>query len=457
MSWRESFEVSFYVAVSAGMAMGTASFLILAGAFELAGPGLVMVGVLVAMVLCMLVSSAIAEVASMYPSAPGVRTYIKQAYGDGPSLFFVFLYLLFVGLAAGAESYMFACVVHGVFPVLPVLGSSLVMVVLVAAVNLMGIGTSRGTQIATTVLLGLATLALGIAALGAEASRQPALALGDVVAELHALPAVAGMCVFLVVGFEWVTPLGFGPGAYQRKIPRAMPAGIGFNAVLYLVFVLGAAHVLPRASLAATMTPQLTVGELVAGGAGAVFVLGLCVVATASTFNAGILGGSRLIYALARERRLPAMFADFSLARQVPRGGILLLAGMTLVSTLVVGLGELYLEAALIASALVCFVYGAMLMSARRLRATQARRKRAFVSRVGRTGMLALAVLCVGLGLASLAGDPKQVGTLVAGTAACVLAAWGLARWSLAHAALAVPAGGGPGQVRETVDGVSEP
>ncbi|MEZ4364258.1 MAG: APC family permease [Kofleriaceae bacterium] len=430
---RSAFEMAFYISVCAGMAMGTSSFLIVAGAFEALSAGFVLLAIVAAMTFCVLISSPIAEMAAMFPSSPGVRTYVRQAYGDRVSLFVVFLYLLFVVVAAGAEAYMFGYVVRAIVPQIGMWVAALALIALVAGVNWLGVTPSRRTQILTTAILSLGVLAFGGGALvsGVTSASAPAAATLSTGEQLAALPTVMGICVFLFIGFEWVTPLGFGPDAYARKIPLAMPAGIGLNGLLYLVFVAGIAQVMSPAEISATPAPQLPLARKLLGDAGLGAALALCVFATTSTFNAGVMGGARLVYALARERRLPAWCAYFHAERGVPRGAIALLAALCAVSTAIIIAWDVQLAAACLASTLICTVYAALMASARKLRQTQAKRRRSFRARFGETPMLVLAILVFGLGLASIGAEPRQTLEVAAATAACGLAAVALARWSL--------------------------
>lgn len=427
------FEIAFYVAVCAGMAMGTASFLIIAGAFESLPAALVLVAIAGAMLFCMAISFPIAEMAAMFPSSPGVRTYVRQAYGDASSLFVVFLYLIFVVIAAGAEAYMFGYVVRIVVPGIPMWVTALALILVVAGVNWLGVTPSRGTQIATTGILSLGVFVLGVSGFFAEGAEAVAAPIAG--AELSKLPVVIGLCVFLFIGFEWVTPLGFGPEAYVRKIPMAMPAGIALNGVLYVVFVLGIAHVLTPAAIAATPSPQLALASALWGRAGLYGALALSVFATTSTFNAGVMGGARLVYALGRERRLPLWCASFHAERGVPRGAVVLLALASALSTVIIIGWDVQLAAACVASSLVCTVYAALLLSARRLRQTQPKRRRSFRVPFGRTPMVVLAVLVFGLGLASVAAEPRYAVRVLVSALACALLAAALARWSIATAA----------------------
>lgn len=423
------FEMAFYVSVAAGMALGTSSFLVLAGAFQSLPWPLVLAAVLGAMGFCIALASPIAELASMFPSSPGIRTYVKQAFGDRASLFVVFVYLTFVVLAAGAEAYMFSRAVTEVVPAAPPLAVGVGLILIIALVNSIGVTPSRGSQVVTTGILSLAVVTLGLGGLLATPRVDP-MPLVEPTASLGQLPAVVGLGIFLFVGFEWVTPLGFGPKSYARKIPASMPLGILLNGALYTVFIVGVGRQLTSTEIGGSMTPQVSLATIVFGAVGRWGVLVLCAAATASTFNAGVMGGARMIYALGRERRLPLWCARFDVDRGVPHGGVLLLTLLTLASTSIIIVAELQLAAAILASALVCAVYGVLVLSARKLRVVQARRKRAFVSRFSPNVMLAVAVAMFALAAASLDTEPSHFVPMLVAVALSAALAFALMTWS---------------------------
>ena len=66
----------------AGMALTTSCFSMIGSMFGIASAMAILVSIVAAGLVCIVISTSIAELASMYPSAPGVRTYLKMAFGD---------------------------------------------------------------------------------------------------------------------------------------------------------------------------------------------------------------------------------------------------------------------------------------------------------------------------------------------------------------------------------------
>jgi ethanolamine permease len=327
-----------------------------------------------------LISSSIAELASMYPSSPGVRTYLKVALPPRTSLFLVYLYLMFMIMVAGIESYLFALVVRQLFPNIPPLVLVLSLLAATVIVNLLGLELPRGVQMFTTAALILSVLCLGIAGASTHLGN---LHWNSSVLSGHPLSQIGdalGAAVYLFIGFEWVTMMGFTAKAYERKIPVSMPLAILTNIVAYCIFSLALATRLPVKEITDTAIPQLPYFVQVFGPRGSVVGLVLSILAIISCFNAGVMGGSRLIYALAREGSLPKSWAKISLNTGAPIGGVLVLGVLASIASIIIVRYELEEIAAVVGSAIVCCVYAAFMWAVLRLRKTQPNARRTFRS-----------------------------------------------------------------------------
>jgi ethanolamine permease len=377
---KKAFEIGFYVTFGAGIAFGISSFTILSELFKVASSLWVVVSISLAGLVCMLISSSIAELASMYPSSPGVRTYLKVALPPRTSLFLVYLYLMFMIMVAGIESYLFALVVRQLFPSIPPLVLVLSLLAATVIVNLLGLELPRGVQMFTTAALILSVLCLGIAGASTHLGN---LHWNSSVLSGHPLSQIGdalGAAVYLFIGFEWVTMMGFTAKAYERKIPVSMPLAILTNIVAYCIFSLALATRLPVKEITDTAIPQLPYFVQVFGPRGSVVGLVLSILAIISCFNAGVMGGSRLIYALAREGSLPKSWAKISLNTGAPIGGVLVLGVLASIASIIIVRYELEEIAAVVGSAIVCCVYAAFMWAVLRLRKTQPNARRTFRS-----------------------------------------------------------------------------
>ena len=327
---RELFE---YVSISAGMALACGGYAMLGRLYFAAGPRGLVISLCVAAVLCLLMASAIGELAGRFPSAPGIRTYLRAGLGDAPSVGFTILLLLMVILFAGVEGLTLGRAVQTVAPGLPPEIPGAAAILLAIGLNLFGIELPWRAQVVMTLLLlvafaiviGAALLTDVPAAPAPAGTRAPAFPpLGALVLAQTTLGAV-----FVFSGFEWVAPLGRNPSAYKRLIPSSMLAGV---VVLTLVFV-GSALALGRAGLSPAMaaTPHIGLGTAVLPGVGGPLMVAAYVLSALTTINAGLLSAGRLTYALARERVLPPSMARIS-SGGVPFVAVLSVGGLALLA-----------------------------------------------------------------------------------------------------------------------------
>jgi ethanolamine permease len=350
----------------------------------------------------------------MYPSAPGVRTYLKVELPPRTSLFLVYQYLIFMIMVAGIESYLFAQVVRALFPHLPALAVVLGLLVLTVIVNLLGLELPRGVQMFTTTALILSVLVLG--GIGA----------GPLLAHLHWNPAVManqplsqiggamGAAVYLFIGFEWVTMMGFSAKSYEHRIPLSMPLAILTNIVAYSIFALGLAATLPVSKITERSIPQLPYFLQMFGPRGTYVALALSILAIVSCFNAGVMGGSRLVHALAREGNLPKSWGVISLRTGAPIGGVLVLGTLASIASILIVEFELEEVAAVVGSAIVCCVYAAFMWAILHLRKTQPNARRTFRSPVPLWLNWVLIVLMPASGLWALIAEPGKRSQMIA-------------------------------------------
>jgi ethanolamine permease len=377
---KKVFELGFYVTFGAGIAFGISSFTILSELFKVASSFWLIVSIVLAGILCMLISSSIAELASMYPSAPGVRTYLKVALPPRLSLFLVYLYLIFMIMVAGIESYLFAQVVRKLAPQLPALAVVLGLLVLTVIVNLLGLELPRGVQMFTTTMLILGVLVLG--GVGAAPAFKNLHWSSSVMANqpLSQIGGALGSAVYLFIGFEWVTMMGFSAKSYEHRIPLSMPLAILTNIVAYSIFALGLATLLPVSRITDSSIPQLPYFVQMFGPRGTYVALALSILAIVSCFNAGVMGGSRLVHSLAREGSFPKSWGKMSLQTGAPIGGVLVLGTLAAIASILIVEFELQEVAAVVGSAIVCCVYAAFMWAILHLRKTQPNARRTFRS-----------------------------------------------------------------------------
>jgi amino acid transporter len=425
---RKFFEFSDYVSIGTGMALACSSFMVIGGVLEFVSGPWLLLAIASGGLLTFLIALSVAEWASLLPGGLGISAYLKSAFGERTSLFFMFLYLSLVGCLAGVESYVFTQLLEQLFPGnFPALPSALAILGVILALNLAGLEFSRGFQMFTTVMLSVGVLALAGLAFQIIVAT-PEISAVSTLNFSSGFPggffSAMGASIFLFVGFEWVAPMGRSPQAYRRLIPFSMMASVIFLALLYGVFALALIAGPGSEAARGSAVPQFVLSAWALGGPARYVAAGLSLLAIATSFNAGLLGAGRMIYALARQKRIPALFAQLSERNGHPRNAVLLAGTIAVVSATIIIEFELPLVASALSACIVCFIYGALLFGLLKFRRTHPVNRGGFHSPVPAWLQAVLAIGMPTLGIAALFVDaaygPGAVGVL----AVLCLAAW---------------------------------
>lgn len=401
-----------YVAVSAGMMFGASCYLVLGVIAGANSVGDIVLAISVAAVLCITVALAVGEMASRFPSAPGIRTYLKRAFGDETSLFFTYLSLLVITLFAGIEVKVF---LDALWPDTTMFSRALATTALIVGLgylNLSGRELPRIMQVLIFASLIIGTMAvswIGLAKGGPVIGQLPPAANVSLISTI-------GIAFFIFIGFEWVTPIAKSAEASRRLIPFSMVIAIATLAVTYSFFAVALKSALPAAELQQSKVPHLLLGQHLFPMHGLLLMQAVSVLALVTILNAGVIGASRFLYVLGRDRSFFGWLNQRLVTlnhRGVSSASVVLLCSLCLLSSLM----EIYLDdaqdVAELCAGLYCLVYGAFVASHIRLRKLTAVRS-AFHSILPISAYYLLGTVLLGLGIATFIGSTQHLWTRVA-------------------------------------------
>jgi APA family basic amino acid/polyamine antiporter len=258
---------------------------------------------------------SVAELGSMMPRAGGDYPYLKLAYGPGLAFAVGWLQLLAVfpgslaAMAVGTAEYQLPMVLGGAWGVPAEIGLSPIMfwaiaiVVLLTAVNHIGVVVSGRLQIVVTVVpvvvLLIGTLAVllhqgtegGALANAGHDMRLPAVG-GFALAYLKVYFAYSGWNAAIYVGGEIRRP--------GRNLPRALVGGTLGVTVLYLVLCVGFLAVFTMDDLAHSGEAGTAAAEVIFGRPGKILVTLSILFCMLGSMNGTILTGSRISFAMAQ-------------------------------------------------------------------------------------------------------------------------------------------------------------
>ncbi len=291
------------VTIGLGSMVGAGIFVALTPAAAAAGSGL-LIGLSIAAVVAYCNATSSARLAARYPQSGGTYVYGRERLGEfwGYTAGWSFVVGKTASCAAMALTvgyYVWPEWAHAV---------AVAAVVALTAVNYTGIkkSTVLTRVIVAVVLAVLAAVVVVILGFGdVDGSR---LALGDDVSIGGVLQS-AGLLFFAFAGYARIATLGEEVRDPARTIPRAIPIALGIALVVYAVVAIAVLSELGSATLASATAP-LAQAVVAAGmpGLEPVVRAGAAVAALGSLL-ALILGVSRTVLAMARDRHLPPALA----------------------------------------------------------------------------------------------------------------------------------------------------
>ncbi len=294
------------VAVSVGITIGSGIFRVPATvAGQLHHPGPMLLCWVLGGVIALCGALTVAELAGAMPRSGGIFAYLLEAYGPLPAFLFGWTELVVMRASAlGAIATIFAEYLGYFVPALAaqVRQAAAVVIVLIGAINYVGVQRAAAVQSATTVLKYAALLALGLLAFGAR---------GGGVA--HFVPAwPAGLQLSLLatalIPVMWTYDGWADPATMageisdpQRNLPRALISGALCVMLVYLVVNVGFLYALAPAQMAGSTLIAADVAAHIPllGGAGTAAIAAAVVVSAFSGLNASMMTGSRVFFAMA--------------------------------------------------------------------------------------------------------------------------------------------------------------
>jgi len=367
------------VMVGLGAMLGAGIFAALAPAAGAAGPALLIGLVLAAAIAyCNAISSA--RLAIRYPVSGGAYIYGRRRLGD------FWGYLAGWGFVVGkiASCAAIALTVgHYAWPAAPQ-AVAVAAVIVVTVINYLGVQKSA---LVTRVIVGVVLTVLGAVAVTVFTSghsAEPAAA-----ATPASVPGVlqsAALLFFAFAGYARIATLGEEVREPTRVIPRAILIALSVAVLCYGVVAVAVLSVLGPQRLAASAAPLVAAVEAAGAPALMPVVAATAVIAAVGSLLALLLGVSRTVLAMARDRYLPT-----SLAAVHPRFGVPHRAELAVGAVVAVLAATVDLRAAIGFSSFGVLVYYAIANAAAFTLRGSGGRAAGVIPVVGMSGCLALA------------------------------------------------------------------
>jgi APA family basic amino acid/polyamine antiporter len=335
-------QLYFYVV---GDVLGSGIY-VLVGLVAAAVGGAFWMAFLAGVAIAAITGLAYAELVTKYPQAAGASLYINKAFRSPVLTFFITICMLSANMAAvGSLSAGFVRYLGGLIglPADAIWGAALLavgFVLVITVINLIGITESVVANVVMTFieLSGLViVVAIGIIA-WVEGVGDPSVLLqfstegsgGPVLAVL----AGVSLAFFAMTGFENAANVAEETINPSHAFPRALIGGMLTAGIVYVLVSIAAALAVPIETLAGNTLLEVIRADLFFIPAAVMLVVFgiIAMIAISNTALVTVVAQSRILFGMARENVVPAIFARIHPVRRSPY--VALLFGAAIVSGL---------------------------------------------------------------------------------------------------------------------------
>ena len=349
LSYFDAMVTAFGAMIGWGWVISTGSWI------EEAGVLGTVLGFIIGGVMIFFVGLSYSELTTAVPTSGGTMMFTKLALGPGAAYACSWMLTLsYIGVVC-FEACAVPTVIQYIFPNFlkgylysvggfDIYASWLIFAIaaslLISYVNIRGIKAAAKLQTVLTISIAAAGLLLvGASAFGGEAQNLSSqLMAGEgLLSKLKNIFAIAAVSPFYLLGFDVIPQIADEIDIPLRKIGSLMLFSIILAVAFYVLVVLAVGYVLLPQELETSMKLQRLVTAdamekaFSSGTMAKVLIIGgICGIIT--SWNSFLIGGSRILAAMARERMLPGWFAYEHRKYGTPVNAILLIALLTLLS-----------------------------------------------------------------------------------------------------------------------------
>jgi APA family basic amino acid/polyamine antiporter len=314
--------------IGIGAIIGTGIFVLIGVASGIAGPAVIL-SFIIAGFVALLTGLSTAELASFIHETGGSYIYTTKAFGAFPGFVVGWMKSFDYIVGASAVSVGFAAY-FAYFIGIPPTPALLVIVatlwpLVLMLLNIKGIQEASWTNnllVALKILALLVFIAVGAAALigsGNYANYHPFLPTG-----FSGVMSGAAIIFFAFIGFNTIAVMAEEIKDPEKNVPRAILFAFAVCTLIYIGVSVVAVGIVNWEALGSTSAPLEFALKTVTDN---IFIIGFVAIsalfATTSVIMASIMGGSRALFAMARQGVLPTVLSTIS-GRGVPAVTVML-------------------------------------------------------------------------------------------------------------------------------------
>lgn len=320
-------------ATGVGIVVSSSALVSLGQGFGIGGPNFVW-AMLLAFILMVFSYASFTELAGIMPVAGGINHYTLPAMGPFVGIISVISGYFLVSIFSGAaEAAIAGQIFTDVFiPTLNPIIVSVIITLVIAIVNIMGIRAFSALQVVLTAVLIGSTIVLGtMGLLGIDYPGAPVeFNIGQASETGMGVLGLTAFAIWLFIGIEFITPLAEEIKKPNLTIPIAIGIGLVVIFIANLLFGFAAMKYVPLESLADSPAPHVLFATALLGKTGQVWMGIVAIFATTSTINTIIGSVARMLYGMALRGQLPKVFGKIN-KNGAPWFAVLFLAALFLI------------------------------------------------------------------------------------------------------------------------------
>jgi len=325
---KRSLGVFSLIAVGVGMVVGQGATVSILQGVGVGGAAF-MVAMLIAFVLTLSYIFTFTELALMMPKAGGISTYTEVAIGHFPAIIVTIAGYVGLAIFAGAADLFLLNHIMDVLYPGQFAHFGLWVYLSIAVLNLLGVQIFAAAQNILAYFMLVALLVIGVAGVSsADPQDIPLSSLFDNLGSLNwSVLSLTVLALWAFMGMEFVCPLAEETKHPEKDMPRAMMISALILLVVYGSFALAGYHKVPGEELVESSIPHYVLVYSIFGESGKLLMAAVVITAAATSFNVGFAAISRMLYGMAVNDQLPAVFGLIHPKLRTPWFGILFICG----------------------------------------------------------------------------------------------------------------------------------
>ena len=323
--------------INLGAIIGAGIFVIIGVAIGHAGPSII-ISIILSALIAILTGLSFAEIARHVAKEGGVYEYAKESFRPFAGFIGGWLWTFDNIIAIAAVSLSMGGYVNILFFThMNTVYFAIAAIIAFTIINILGIKNSAKT-ISAFVVINLAVLLIFI--ISGLSSFHSANFTNFSPGGFTGTIAGAAIIFFAFTGFSRVTTISDEVKDPEKTIPKAIILSIVISTIIYIAVAIVAVGLVPYSNLAGSSAPLSTAIKSMHDSILAIIIAFGGVTATAGVILTGVLGTSRVFFALGRDKELPG-FLSYIDRFSTPVNAIIVSAVLSIVFLLLVSFGTI--------------------------------------------------------------------------------------------------------------------